>query len=403
MTYLLVKLDPDALESAGRTFSAHPIVAWTWLGVPGWARVTLSAQQLAATRAALAHDPGVLAVSEDHRVRATFIPNDTYWGWQWGPALIDAPAAWNRTTGRADVVIAVLDTGIDLAHSDLAGQMWINPGEIPNNGLDDDGNDKVDDINGWRFNRDAGGGPDESNDVSDGYGHGTHVAGTIAAHGDNGLGVAGMAWGCRLMVLKVLDDSGDGWYSDVAAGLAYAVDNGARIANLSLGGPDDDSLMQDAIDYAHARGVLVVAASGNVYQGDYSVLYPAAYEHAVAVAATNSSDRRSSFSCYGPEVDLSAPGSSVYSTCLGSSYCYRSGTSMATPHVSGLAALIWSYHSTYTATQVTQLMFDTARDIEQPGWDPYTGWGRINARGALGATLPYHYYFPFVPHATAFP
>jgi subtilisin family serine protease len=262
--------------------------------------------------------------------------------------------------------------------------------------VDDDGNGKVDDVNGWRFCHDAGGYPDESNDVTDGYGHGTHVSGIVAAKGNNGLGVAGVAWDCRLMVVKVLDDLGDGWYSDVAAGLVYATDNGAQIANLSLGGTEDNPLMADAVDYAEAQGTLVVAAAGNIAHGHHAVLYPAAYDNALAVAASDANDWRASFSCYGPEVDLAAPGSSVYSTCQGGGYCYKSGTSMAAPHVAGLAALIWSYRPTYTVTQVKETMIDTAHDIEGPGWDEYTGWGRIDAPRALVPPKDIKLYMPLI-------
>jgi subtilisin family serine protease len=252
----------------------------------------------------------------------------------------------------------------------------------------------VDDIHGWRFGRDAEGNPNESNNLDDDHGHGTHVAGIAAAAGDNGLGIAGIAWGCRLMIVKVLDANGNGLESDVASALVYAVDNGARIANLSLGGDIDSPLMRDAVDYASEHGVLVVAAAGN---NSGAVLYPAAYEPVLAVAASDANDERAPYSSHGPEVDLTAPGSGIYSTCVGDQYCGKSGTSMATPHVSGLAALIWSRYSDYTAAQVRQALIDSARDMGTPGWDEYTGWGRIDAwRAISGTSASWVFYVPFV-------
>jgi subtilisin family serine protease len=336
----------------------------------------------------LGDDQNVLAIEVDQRVQATLTPNDTYWAQQWGPSKTRVSAAWDATTGRESIVIAVLDTGIDLDHSDLAGQVWMNPGEVPENGLDDDENGQVDDIYGWRF------GQDQDDDIADDHGHGTHVSGIIAARGNNQTGIAGMAWGCRIMVVKVLDYKGDGYYSDVANGLVYATDNGARIANLSLGGDEPSQVIKDAVDYARAHGTLVVAAAGNTRS---EVLYPAAYEGALAIAASDQNDRRAPYSNHGPEVDLAAPGSSIYSTCVGNSYCYKSGTSMAAPHVSGLAALIWSVYPDHTAAQVTERLQETAQDIESPGWDEYTGWGRIDAQNALVAMeAPWTFYLPII-------
>jgi subtilisin family serine protease len=301
---------------------------------------------------------------------------------------VRAPAAWNINTGSPNIVVAVLDTGIDLDHSDLIGQLWVNPGEIRGNGLDDDGNGHIDDIHGWNVLESG------SSVIDDDHGHGTHVSGIIAARGNNGQGIAGMAWSSRVMVVKVLDEYGDGYYSDLAEGLTYAADNGARVANLSLGGTMPSQLLQDAIDYAHARGTLIVAATGNT---NSAIQYPAASDNTLAVAASNRDDERASFSCYGPEADLTAPGSSIYSTCLGGDYCPKSGTSMASPHVAGLAALIYAQEPTLTPNQVAQLLKETSQDIDAPGWDPYTGWGRIDAYRVLAKMdAQFSYYFPIV-------
>ncbi len=392
---LLIKLRPQAQVAPGHVLSGYGIEQWTSLQVPGWIRATVPDTRLAHISAELAHDQNVLAIEEDHHVQVTLTPNDTYWAQQWGPGKTRVSAAWDVTTGREGIVIAVLDTGIDLDHSDLRGQVWVNPGEVPGNGIDDDGNGKVDDIHGWRF------GQDQDHNIDDDHGHGTHVSGIIAARGNNQTGIAGMAWGCRIMVVKVLDYKGNGHYSDVANGLMYATDNGARIANLSLGGVEPSQVIKDAVDYARAHGTLVVAAAGNTHS---AVLYPAAYEGALAIAASDQNDHRAPYSCYGPEVDLAAPGSSIYSTCVGDSYCSKSGTSMAAPHVSGLAALIWSAYPDHTAAQVTQRLLETAQDIESPGWDEYTGWGRIDAQNALSAMpAPWTLYLPISTYNSTLP
>jgi subtilisin family serine protease len=244
-------------------------------------------------------------------------------------------------------------------------------------------------MHGWSFVADQGGAA-----LDDDHGHGTHVAGIVAARGNNAQGIAGMAWNSQVMVIKVLDANGDGYYSDLAAGLVYAADNGARVANLSLGGPAPSQILQDAVNYSTAQGTLVVAAAGNTGS---DVQYPAACDHALAIAASTYDDQRASYSCYGPEIDLTAPGTSIYSTCLGNSYCYKSGTSMAAPHVAGLAALIYAQSPDLSPGQVAQLLRETAQDMDTSGWDPYTGWGRIDAYRALSKTqTQLELYFPFI-------
>jgi subtilisin family serine protease len=182
------------------------------------------------------------------------------------------------------------------------------------------------------------------------------------------------------MPVKVLDSGGYGYYSDVADGVIYAVDNGAKVVNLSLGGPDDSTTLANAVEYAHDRGVLVVAAAGNSYG---AVLYPAAYPHVLAVAATDRLDQRHPASSFGPELDIAAPGVDIYSTFRGGGYETLTGTSMATPHVSGLAALIWSFAPSLSVDQVENTIESTADDLGTPGRDDYYGYGRINAGRAL--------------------
>jgi subtilisin family serine protease len=389
--YVLVKLAPQAWETPQRALSGHKLSGWEQLHVPGWIRVTLDHDH-DATLAALHDDPHVQAIEEDHRVQIALTPDDTHWSNQWGPQIVHAPDAWDIHTSGQAVVVAVLDTGIDLDHSDLTGQLWVNQEEIPGNALDDDANGYVDDIHGWNV-LDAG-----SSVIDDDHGHGTHVSGIIAARGNNGQGIAGMAWDSQVMVVKVLDENGDGYYSGLATGLTYAADNGARVANLSLGGSNPSQILQDAVEYAHAHGTLVVASSGNT---NSDVQYPAAYETALAIAASTRYDERASYSCFGPEVDLAAPGSSILSTCEGGGYCYKSGTSMAAPHVAGLAALIYAERPTFAPDQVAQLLIETAQDIDSTGWDANTGWGRIDAYRALARLeARFHYYLPIVQVGT---
>jgi len=342
---------------------------------------------------ALRRAPDVAFAELDYAVHATgvFTPDDPGWVQQWGPAKIDAPSAWAVTTGTTDVIVAIVDTGIELDHPDLVDNLWINAGEVPGNGLDDDGNGKVDDLHGWHFYDGDTGVPGEDGNVADDYGHGTHVAGIAGARINNALGVAGMAGGSRLMAVKALDSSGNGYYSDLAQGIVYAVDNGARIINLSLGGEPESLTLQMAVDYAHARGALMVAAAGN-YGGP--VLYPGACEQVLTVSGSNQDDSIRQDASHGPEVEVAAPGTSIYSTQWSlrcpSGYCTMSGTSTATPHVAGLAALAWSVRPDLTSAQVTQVITTTASDVNGstlPGRDEYMGWGRIEAGRAISVAL----------------
>jgi subtilisin family serine protease len=340
---------------------------------------------------------GQIASAElDYAAHATDVitPTDPGWINQWGPSQINAPAAWSVITGTSDVTIAVIDSGIKLDHEDLAAQLWTNLDEVPGNLIDDDGNGKIDDVHGWHFYHMWNGSdyiPSEDANIADDYGHGTHVAGIAAAATNNGVGIAGIAWNARVMPIKVLDQYGTGWYSDIAAGIIYAADNGARVINLSLGGTEDSTLLRDAVDYARGHGALVIASTGNTGS---AVLYPAAYDPVLAVAATDANDQVASFSNYGPQVDVAAPGVNIYSTWPWvTGYFTKSGTSMAAPHVAGLAALIWSLQPALSASSVTQIMTETTRDVVLPGWDQYTGWGRIDAYAAVSRAATYRVAF----------
>ncbi len=312
-------------------------------------------------------------------VQAFETPNDPGFGSQWGMTKIEAPSAWNISHGSAAITIAVIDTGVDLDHPDLAGKLWVNTDEIPANGLDDDFNGYIDDVNGYDFyNFDAF--PDDDNS------HGSHVAGIAAAATNNGVGVAGVSWGAKIMALKALNYNGNGSTADLAEAVYYAVDNGAKVINMSLGipwtsWPCNYPDIETAFTYAVNHNVLLVVAAGN--DGKYGVSCPGAYDQAMAVGSTDSSDNRSSFSNYGPRLDIAAPGSSIYSTWSNGTYGTKSGTSMATPHVAGLAALVWGMAPNMTAAQVRQTIESTADDLGPPGWDIYYGYGRINAFAAL--------------------
>lgn len=302
-------------------------------------------------------------------------------------ADIDAPEAWSSTVGSQHTIIAVIDTGIDLTHPDLRDNAWTNPGEVARNGIDDDGNGYVDDLHGWDFaHNDA--------TVFDGAGdeHGTHVAGTIAATGGNGIGVTGVAWRARLMSLKFLGPDG-GYTSDAIAAIGYAVANGAKISNNSWGGAGHSRSLEDAIAAAGRQGHLFVAAAGNGGADgigddlDTAPQYPAAYSVAslVSVAATDHTDALATFSNYGDDsVDLAAPGVRIHSTLPNRSYGAYSGTSMATPQVTGAAALLLSDNPRLDATGLKTALLGAVDPMLALHGRLATG-GRLNIGRALAA------------------
>jgi subtilisin family serine protease len=385
---------PSHLLAATAGGQAQPLGRIPQLGiallqVPVGAETSVAAQ--------LERDPLVEYAELNYRASALEEPNDPEWP-QWALLQIGAPQAWDITHCQRTIV-AVLDTGVDLGHPDLRNALWTNAGEIPDNGMDDDGNGKVDDVHGWHFFQDCSTGtcqPRENHVIQDDNGHGTHVAGIAAAETDNGIGVAGVSWGARAMIVKVLDNEGDGYYYDIAEAIHYATDNGAQVINLSLGGDVFSQLLQDAVNYADQREVLLVAASGN--HGENDVLYPAACENVMAVAATDGDDRWASFSNFGPEVDIAAPGSQIVSTWPGG-YHHKQGTSMAAAHVSGAAALLWSWRPDFTNAQIESRLKTRADDVNadvNPGRDAYLGWGRLNVYRAL-ADLPRRYVYHLMP------
>lgn len=357
---------------------------------------------------ALRHDPSVDYAEPSFVAHGLGAPNDPRWPEQWNLVLVGAKAAWEITTGSADVTIAFLDTGLTLDHPDLEAKLWTNEGETPDNGVDDDHNGKADDVHGWHFYTTVQGGQlvsREDNDVGDDNGHGTHVAGIAAAGSNNGIGIAGLSWGARIMPVKVLDEYAEGWYADIVAGILYAADNGADIINMSLGGTEDSQALGDAVSYAYDRGAILVAAAGN---DGGSLLYPAVYDEVLAVGAVDRDDQRASFSNHGPELDVVAPGVDVLSTWwVSDSYFRRSGTSMAAAHVSGVVALILSADPCLSNVQVGDLVRATAVDLGEPGRDAYYGFGRLDAHAAVSSVAvptatptpsPVKSYLPSVVH-----
>jgi hypothetical protein len=257
--------------------------------------------------------------------------------------------------------------------------MWTNVGETPDNGIDDDGNGYIDDVYGWDFAND-------DNDPQDDYGHGTHAAGIAAAATDNGVGVAGVAFNSSIMAVKVGDGAtGTAAYSDIAYSLMYAADNGANVINLSLGGYAYSSFLGGAVNYAWDAGCVLVGAVGNNNLSD--PFYPAAYDNDIGVSGTGQNDAEASWSNYGAQVAVAAPGVSIYSTYWwngDSIYVNMSGTSMSAPHVAGLAALLFAQDDTRSNATVRSLIEGSADDLGDAGWDQYYGYGRINAYRALG-------------------
>lgn len=299
-------------------------------------------------------------------------------------ADVDAPEAWEKLGESSPVVVAVIDSGVDVSHPDLAANVWRNPGETPNNGRDDDGNGYVDDVNGWDFaNGDAS--------VYDGTqdDHGTHVAGTIAAAHDNGTGVAGLGRNVKVMPLKFIDGE-FGSAFDAARAIDYAVAQGVPVSNNSWGGPKESRYVKEAIDRARAKGHLLVAAAGNSgLDNDSSTerSYPAssASENIVSVAATNSRDELAWFSNYGATgVDLGAPGVGILSTTAGGGYGGKSGTSMATPHVAGAAALLLGKDPNLGYSEVKSLLLSGVDPSPSLAGKTVTG-GRLNAANSLAA------------------
>ncbi|MDZ7346169.1 MAG: S8 family serine peptidase, partial [candidate division KSB1 bacterium] len=330
----------------------------------------------------------VAAAQPNHVFRLHYEPNDSLYPQQYALQKIHAAQAWDLQRGSSSVVVGVIDTGIDYRHPDLQESLWFNSAEKPN-GRDDDGNGFVDDLYGWDFT-DAPNYPDggdyllRDNDPMDEHGHGTAVAGLIAARTDNGIGIAGLAHGCRVMNLRAFTASGYGEEDDVAAAILYATANGAQVINMSFGDVFVSRLMEDIVRYAAAQGVILVASAGNSATNE--IHYPSGFAETISVAATDENDQPASFSNHGGTIDLSAPGSSIISTSLRGGYAKWNGTSFSAPFVSAAAALLLSQRPNLSADAVRAVLVNSADDLGTPGWDDRFGAGRLNVYRAL--TLP---------------
>ena len=357
--------------------------------VPGLELVASSLPP-AEAMAALRTQPDVESVEPDCIVKLDQAPNDPGFGQQWALANtgqtggsagadIDALGAWSVRADASGVTVGIIDTGMQLNHPDLSANVWTNTDEVAGNGLDDDSNGYVDDVHGWDF---------VNNDAlpADDNGHGTHVAGTIGARGNNGIGVTGVAWTVRLMPLKAFDANGSGSISAIIAALGYAVENGARVSNHSYGSGDFVRAEYDAFVAATAAGHIAFAAAGNDgVNSDEAPHYPAAFRIAnvVSVAATTDTDEIAGFSNFGIRtVQVAAPGTSILSTLPGSGYGYLDGTSMATPHVTGVAALVAARNPTWTGSQIRDRILGTTRSVAGLDGKAWTG-GVVDAGAAL--------------------
>jgi subtilisin family serine protease len=373
--------------------------------LPGFSFEKVETGDVETVIAALKRDPNVEYVERNvvyHKDDTP--PNDPDFSKQWGhfnngqpinggrsgkPGTdIGALSAWEITTGGSDIVVGVIDTGVDYSHVDLKENMWINDQEIPNNGKDDDGNGVVDDVYGYNAVANSGNPMDDN-------GHGTHCAGILGAEGDNGEGIAGVNWNVRIMALKFLSDSGSGRLNDALECVNYAVAMKKRGVNLrvlsnSWGGGGYSRALEDAIKRANDADILFVAAAGNdATDNDRHPHYPSSYNvpNVVAVAALNANDELASFSCYGAKsVHIAAPGSDIYSCVpgelFGESYMHFSGTSMATPYVSGAAALVLSAEPNLSVKQLKARLLDSAVRVDALRGKVATG-GRLNVAEAL--------------------
>ncbi len=306
--------------------------------------------------AALRQSPLIEFAERDCFAWPALLPDDPHFvsGAQWHLAKLQMPAAWNISTGTTNVIIAVVDSGLDASHPDLADNVFP--------GYDFVSND---------------------NDPNDDSGHGTAVAGAVAAVGNNGLGVVGVAFGCRVMPLKIVSANTAATYSRMAQAVTYATDHGARVINISLAGSSSSSTLQNAINYAWSRNVVIMAAAGN--DGNTQPQYPAASLNVVAVSATDANDRRAAFSSYGSFITLAAPGTNNWTTRRSASTPYGPvyGTSFASPVVAGLAALVASANPLLSNTQIVSLLKFNADDLGAAGRDIVYGYGRVNGFSTL--------------------
>lgn len=333
-------------------------------------------------------DPNVEYAEPNYVRHAYVVPNDANYTLQWAHEIMQSELAWNLEKGSADVVIAIIDTGVDWDHPDLAANVWNNTDEVVD-GRDTDGNGYVDDVRGYDFVDTSEpvwpgeDGRNRDNDPMDFHGHGTHCAGIAAAVTNNGIGIAGMSWNCKIMPVragyKTADGGGTLETDDIVLAIKYAADNGAHVISMSFGGYYLSETEKEAIDYAHEKGSVLVAAAGND-GSPQKRSYPAVVDNVIAVGATDQNDDRAYFSNYGSWIDVSAPGVEIYSTLFDDTYDSWQGTSMSTPFVAGLAGLILSKNPNFTNEEVRNVLRSTTDPVIS--WK-YIGLGRINAYKAL--------------------
>lgn len=309
-------------------------------------------------------------------------PNDTYYNssYAWGLYKINAGTAWDYSTGSAAITVAVVDNAIEITHSDLAANIWLNTGEIANNGIDDDGNGYIDDRNGY----DVADNDNNPNPPNTSFDHGTHVSGTVGAVSNNSTGVASIGYNISIIPVKsTTNASSPTSVTNGYDGIIYAANSGADVINMSWGGTSYSTTGQNVITYAHNQGCVLVAAAGN--DDVSSAHYPSSYTYVISVASTGSTDAKSSFSNYGTTVDVSAPGSSIYSTLPGNTYGYMSGTSMASPLVAGLCGLMLSLNPALTPDDIETCLENSCVNIDaqNPSYINQLGAGRINAQAAM--------------------
>ncbi len=339
-------------------------------------------QDVRAAAAQYALDPNVEFAEPNYLAHTLVVPNDPEFAQQWGLAKIAAPAAWERSTGSPYVTIAIIDSGMDFDHQDLVNKLWRNLADSTINGVDEDHNGYTDDVNGWNF-------IGNNNNPTDDNGHGTLVAGIAGAATNNPppqqpIGIAGMCWQCPLMPVKVANAAGAANYSDMATGILYAAQKGARVINISLGGTADSQTLHTMIQTAaNNYGAVIIAGAGN--DSAEAPFYPAAYDEVLAVAGTDENDARVTTSNYGAWVDVSAPGQNIRTTASGNAYATSSGTSLAAPFAAGLAGLLRSQNSGWSEGLVRSHLIQTIDNIDaqNPSYIGKLGSGRINAAKAL--------------------
>jgi len=337
-----------------RTFLVHRAIVRTQLAELGASIIDVPEESSASILDSLQRSGLFTYVERDHYAHTGGVPNDPSYSSQWHLPRIQGPQAWSISTGSAAVVVAVIDSGVYRQHPDLTAKI----------------------LPGWNFVK-------NNADTSDVLGHGTAVAGTLAAATNNGLGISAVNWASMIMPLVAVDDADFAAYSNIAAAIQYAADHGVRVINVSLGGNGSSVLLQSAVDYAWARGSVVFASAMN--DGSDTPNYPAACKHAVAVSATDTADHLASYSNFGDWIALSAPGSDILSTMNGGGYGYWFGTSFASPIAAGVAALMLAVNPGLSATDLVNLIEQNADDLGTPGRDDAFGWGRVNAYRAVQA------------------